>query len=34
VNGNMSFILDSPIIYKTVKYIDQSDNPAHSVLSF
>ena len=26
MSGSLSFILDRPIIYMTVKYIDQSDN--------
>jgi hypothetical protein len=26
MSGNVSFVLENPIIYKTAKHIDQSDN--------
>jgi len=34
MSANLSFIFDSPIIYKTVKYTDQSDNGSLCVLVF
>ena len=34
VSGNLSFILDRPIIWKTNKYIDYCDNSFWCVLGF
>jgi len=34
MTSNLSLIFDRPIICKTVKYIDQSDNSSWRVLKF
>jgi len=34
MSANFSFIFDRPIIPKTIKYIDQSNNSSQHVLGF
>jgi len=34
MSSNLSFIFDCPIIYKTVKYIDKSDNNSQCAVDF
>jgi len=34
MSGNLSFLFDRPIIWMTVKYIDQLDNISWRVLGF